>query len=87
MKKARLQQNVDSKEELIIQALNIAKNVVPNINLHYVCQQFTELKSYHSVIDLCVTASKKVDPENIGDIYYKTNESSRDGFNFYSKRF
>lgn len=86
LQKARATQNLDTKEELIIQSLNISKNVLPNINLHFICQQFTELKSYHSVIDLCVAASKKVDPENIGDIYYKSNEPSRDGFNFYNKR-
>lgn len=86
VKKAKLQQNAETKDELIAQALNIAKNVLPNINLKFICQQFTELRSYDSVVELCVAASKKIDPDCIGDLYFKNNEPSRDAFNYYKKR-
>ncbi|GJQ73093.1 Nup154 [Trypoxylus dichotomus] len=87
LKSAKTLQNIDEREELIRSALELCCTVAPNINLFEICQQFTVLKAYHAVIELCALCAKKIDPENVALHYYKKNEiGDREGYQFYSKR-
>lgn len=80
-------QNLDEKEELIRSALELCKSVSPNINLFEICQQFTILKAYHAVTELCTLCANKIDKDNIAQHYYTKSEvGDRDGYQFYSKR-
>lgn len=90
LKSAKLTANVDEKEELIVSALQLCKSVANAINLHVICSEFTALKAYHAVLDLCVSCAKKADPENAAERFYKYNASEhadRDGYHRYMKRF
>ncbi|EEZ97868.2 nuclear pore complex protein Nup154 [Tribolium castaneum] len=88
LKSSRNIQNVDEKEEMVMNALELCKSIAPNINLPGICKQFVTLKAYHAVIDLCITCAKKVDPDNIAQHFYKNDSSVADqeGRDFYHKR-
>ncbi|KAL3272939.1 hypothetical protein HHI36_014397 [Cryptolaemus montrouzieri] len=80
-------QNSDEKEDLITSALALCKSIAPNINLHEVCVQFTNLKAYKAVIDLCYTCALKIDPDRIAEHFYKQrNEADDEGFSYYCRR-
>lgn len=88
LKSSRVLQNIDEKEEMILNALELCKSIAPNINLPGICKQFASLKAYHAVIDLCLACAKKVDPDNIAHHFYKNDLSIADqeGREFYQKR-
>lgn len=62
--------------------------IVPNINLVEVCKEFTSLKAYKAVIELCSHSAKKLDPKQIAESYYNAEDNSADleGFSYYQKR-
>ncbi|XP_044758799.1 nuclear pore complex protein Nup155 [Coccinella septempunctata] len=80
-------QNSDEKEELITSALNLCKSITPNIILREVCIQFTNLKAYKAVIELCYITAMKVDPDRIAEHFYKhRDEADNEGLSYYCKR-
>ncbi|XP_050292883.1 nuclear pore complex protein Nup155 [Anthonomus grandis grandis] len=88
LKSTRSVQNTDEKEEMLVTALQLCKNIAPNVNLPEVCKQFTALKAYKAVIELCVHCGKKIDPEKIAESYFKSDEigGDQDGLNMYHRR-
>lgn len=87
LKKAKLQQNFDERSELIMTALDICKTVAPHISLHVICEQFTLLKAYQAVIELCVCCTKKKDPDHIGEHFFKNaDQSDQDAYKYYAER-
>lgn len=88
LKSARSIQNQEEQEEYIASALQLCKSVAQNINLYEICREFTFLKAYHAVTDLCVACAKKIDPDNIGVRYYKSNNqvSDQEGHHAFIKR-
>lgn len=79
--------NSDEKEELITSALNLCKSITPNLILREVCIQFTNLKAYKAVIELCYVTALKVDPDRIAEHFYKQRDEADDeGLNYYCKR-
>lgn len=85
---SKKKQNLHEKEELLYSALNLCKDVAPNLNLNVVCQKFILNEFYQGVLDLCVTCAKKTDDKNIGLYYYKSNKptNDQDGYQAYVKR-
>lgn len=87
LKSAKHVMNIDEREELLHQALGLCKNVAPNVNLPEICGQFTTLKAYQAVVDLCVTCAKKFDPEDIAVHFYKNaDQNDEDAYQFYLRR-
>ncbi|XP_018320831.1 nuclear pore complex protein Nup154 [Agrilus planipennis] len=87
LKGARTIQNKNEIEEMLCTALSICKSVAPNINLREICQQFVSLGAYNAVLDLCVDCAKKIDPDNIGEHYYKNGEQrEHEDYHLYSRR-
>nr|XP_023029758.1 nuclear pore complex protein Nup155 [Leptinotarsa decemlineata] len=88
LKAARTIQNADEKEEMLLSALQICKCISPNINMGEVCREFTSLKAYRAVIELCMHYGRMMDPEKVAENYYNTDDNSADqeGFNFYQRR-
>lgn len=82
-------ESISEKEEYVTSALQLCKSVAYNINLHEVCSAFTMLKAHSAVIDLCVSCAKKVDPDNLGECYYKSQVQGNDieGHQIYLKRY
>lgn len=82
-------ENPDVKEEYIASALQLCKSVAQNINLHEICREFTFLKAYRAVTDLCLACAQKVDPDNLGERYYKTASQTQDqeGYQAYLRRY
>lgn len=85
---AKTQQNREEREAMLQSALQLCKDIAPNMNLTAACQKFIGSQYYHAVIDLCVTCAKKIDTENIAEHYYKNNEPAEDqeGFQHYARR-
>lgn len=81
-------QNNDEKEEMLLSALQICKSIAPHVNLAEVCREFSNLKAYKAVIDLCIHCSRKIDPDKIAENFYNANDNTADqeGFGFYQKR-
>ncbi|KAL1505828.1 hypothetical protein ABEB36_005300 [Hypothenemus hampei] len=88
LKTTRTLQNVDDKEGMIISALQLCKNIAPNVNLPEVCKQFTTLKAYKAVIELCGHCARKVDPDRIANKYFHSDETGGDqeGLDMFEKR-
>ncbi|KAF7285413.1 nuclear pore complex protein Nup154 [Rhynchophorus ferrugineus] len=88
LKTTRALQNTDEKEEMLVSALQLCKNIAPNINLPEVCKQFTALKAYKAVVELCEHCAQTLDPENIGGNYYNSDDNSEDqeGYSYYQRR-
>lgn len=69
-------------------ALDICKRVAPHINLHTICDQFTSLKAYDAVIDLCVSCAKRKDPDHIGEHFFKSaDQTDQDAYKYYAERY
>lgn len=88
LKNAKTVENMNEREEYIASALQLCKNVAHNINLHEVCHEFTALKAYSAVTDLCVSCVKKLDPDDLAIRYYKNQMqgSEVEGHQIYLKR-
>lgn len=88
LKNAHSVDNINEKEEYITAALNLCKNAVHNVNLHEMCTEFTALKAYSAVIDLCVSCVKKIDPDDVAVRYYKNQMQGNEieGHQVYLKR-
>ncbi|XP_060525435.1 nuclear pore complex protein Nup155 isoform X2 [Cylas formicarius] len=88
LKSTRTVQNVDEKEEMVLSALQLCKNIVPNINLPEVYKQFTALKAYKAVVELCAHFAKKIDPDKVAENFYgnEDNAADKEGFAYYQKR-
>lgn len=88
LKSTRTIQNNDEKEEMLLSALQICKTIAPNVNLADVCKEFTNLKAYNAVIDLCAHYGKEIDPDKVAENFYNANDNTADqeGFGFYQKR-
>lgn len=88
LKNAKALENPHEKEEHVASALQLCKGVAQNINLHEVCQEFTNLKAYAAVTDLCVSCAKKLDPDDLAVKYYKNEVQGNEveGHQIYVKR-
>ncbi|KAJ8961865.1 hypothetical protein NQ318_021483 [Aromia moschata] len=88
LKSSRTIQNLDEKEELIYSALQLCKTISPHINLAEVCKEFTSLKAYKAVIELCFDCGKKIDPDKIAESFYNSddNVADQEGYNYFQKR-
>ncbi|VEN48383.1 unnamed protein product [Callosobruchus maculatus] len=87
LKATRSVQNVDEKEEMILSALQICKNIAPNVNLNEVCKEFIALKAYKGIIELCAHCAKAIDPDKTAESYYHSdNDGDQEGFAYYQKR-
>lgn len=88
LKKAKVQLNVDEKNELIMSALDICKKVAPHLNLHNICEQFTQLKAYDAVVELVMCCAKKKDPEHVGEHFFKNgDQNDQDAYKYYAERY
>lgn len=88
LKTTRTIQNTDEKEEMLNSALQLCKNIAPNVNLPEVCKQFTALKAYKAVTELCAYCAKKLDPDRIGENFYNSDDNTGDqeGYSYYQRR-
>ncbi|CAG9765140.1 unnamed protein product [Ceutorhynchus assimilis] len=88
LKTTRGIQNVDEREEKLLTALQLCKNIAPNVKLPVVCKQFTALKAYKAVIELCAYCARRIDPDNIAKSYFHSedDDADEDGLKMYHKR-
>ncbi|XP_048522615.1 nuclear pore complex protein Nup154 [Dendroctonus ponderosae] len=88
LKTTRAVQNMDEKEVMLTSALQLCKNIAPNVNLPEICKQFVSLKAYKAVIELCSHCGRKIDPDKVAENYFNSNETTgdQDGTNMYQRR-
>ncbi|ENN82825.1 hypothetical protein YQE_00808, partial [Dendroctonus ponderosae] len=78
LKTTRAVQNMDEKEVMLTSALQLCKNIAPNVNLPEICKQFVSLKAYKAVIELCSHCGRKIDPDKVAENYFNSNETTGD---------
>ncbi|KAK6639409.1 hypothetical protein RUM43_007682 [Polyplax serrata] len=80
--------HVDEKDAKLKAALDLCKEVVPQIDLAQICQQFAANQFYIGVLQICLTCAKKQDPKNIALHWYKNREPPEDleGYDAYVTR-
>nr|CAD7455399.1 unnamed protein product [Timema tahoe] len=76
-------QNKEEREEKLKEALELCKNVAPNVNLTLISQWFSSVQYYQGVLELVMVCASRVDPKNVALDFYKNNEPPEDleGFN------
>ncbi|KAJ1526290.1 hypothetical protein ONE63_009443 [Megalurothrips usitatus] len=76
--KAKAENNVDEKERLLQRALQLCKEVSPNLNLAAACSKFYSAQWYEGVLQLCVAFATKLDPKDVAVHYYRNGEPNED---------
>lgn len=74
---------------MLLQALQLYKDIAPNMNLTAACQKFMGCQFYNAILDLCITCAKKIDPENMAEHYYKSAEmveEQQDEYQLFARR-
>lgn len=85
---ARKCQNVQEREKLLRDALQLAKQIPLQLNVPIICSYFQAVHCYSAIVDLCLTAAAQKDPQGIALQYYRTGEPHEDqqGFQAYMDR-
>lgn len=80
--------NKYEKEQLLKEALQLCQEISPQLQLPAVCRLFCSVHYYEGVVDLCLSASKKRDPQDLATHYYRNGEplEDRQGLQAYASR-
>ncbi|CAH1772348.1 unnamed protein product [Owenia fusiformis] len=75
---AKLLQNKYDKDKVLKESLQLYKEVALQLDLQVVCQQYVQIRYYDAIVDLCITAANKRDPQNLALHYYRNGEPPED---------
>lgn len=78
----------EERQENLYKALQLCKDAAPDIPLANICNQFTQVKYYQGVVQLCAICASLKDPNNAALHFYMNDESVEDqeGFSAYNVR-
>uniref|UniRef100_A0A8C6MDC4 Nucleoporin 155 n=1 Tax=Nothobranchius furzeri TaxID=105023 RepID=A0A8C6MDC4_NOTFU len=71
-------QNKIDKERTLRESLQLYQQISQNIDLPLVCSQYRQVRFYEGVLELCLTAADKKDPQRLGPHFYKNGEPEED---------
>ena len=57
------------RDALLEESLQLFMEVSGQINLGAICDKYYELHFYHGLVDLCVSAAQRLDPDNRAKSY------------------
>lgn len=80
--------NQVEREKELKEALRLCKFISPHLNLGFICNLFQGVRFYHGIVDLCLCAAQRGDPQGLALHYYKNGEPKDDqqGFQAYVNR-
>uniref|UniRef100_A0AAQ5YIN2 Nuclear pore complex protein Nup155 n=1 Tax=Amphiprion ocellaris TaxID=80972 RepID=A0AAQ5YIN2_AMPOC len=71
-------QNKGDKERTLRESLRLYQQISQHTDLPLVCSQYRQVRFYEGVLELCLTAADKKDPQRLGPHFYKNGEPEED---------
>uniref|UniRef100_A0A3B3YKM1 Nuclear pore complex protein Nup155 n=1 Tax=Poecilia mexicana TaxID=48701 RepID=A0A3B3YKM1_9TELE len=71
-------QNKVEKERTLRESLQLYQQISQHTDLPLVCSQYRQVRFYEGVLELCLTAADKKDPQRLGPHFYKNGEPEED---------
>ncbi|CAF99212.1 unnamed protein product, partial [Tetraodon nigroviridis] len=71
-------QNKVDKERTLRESLQLYQQISQHTDLPLVCFQYRQVRFYEGVLELCLTAADKKDPQRLGPHFYKNGEPEED---------
>ncbi|MGH0126184.1 UNVERIFIED_CONTAM: hypothetical protein FKN15_005580 [Acipenser sinensis] len=78
LQSTRLVQNKTEKEKMLRESLRQYQQISHQTDLPHVCAQYRQVRFYEGVVELCLTAADKKDPQRLGPHFYKNGEPEED---------
>ncbi|XP_046717690.1 nuclear pore complex protein Nup155 [Silurus meridionalis] len=75
---SRLIQSKLEKERMLKESLRLYQQISNHTDLPLVCSQYRQVRFYEGVVELCLTAADKKDPQKLGPHFYKNGEPEGD---------
>ncbi|XP_046901135.1 nuclear pore complex protein Nup155 isoform X1 [Hypomesus transpacificus] len=75
---SRQVQNKADKERTLRESLRLYQQISHHTDLALVCSQYRQVRFYEGVLELCLTAAEKKDPQRLGPHFYKNGEPEED---------
>uniref|UniRef100_A0A6Q2XKF0 Nuclear pore complex protein Nup155 n=1 Tax=Esox lucius TaxID=8010 RepID=A0A6Q2XKF0_ESOLU len=75
---SRLIQTKVEKERTLRDSLQLYQQISQHTDLSLVCSQYRQVRFYEGVLELCLTAADKRDPQRLGPHFYKNGEPEED---------
>jgi len=66
------------RERMVREAVSIAKQIAGSLRLEVLVSHLTAVHAYTSVVEICLAAAAKKDPQGLALHFYKTGESPED---------
>ncbi|XP_015195862.1 nuclear pore complex protein Nup155 [Lepisosteus oculatus] len=71
-------QNKAEREKMLRESLRLYQQISHQTDLPHVCAQYRQVRFYEGVVELCLTAADKKDPQRLGPHFYKNGEPEED---------
>ncbi|XP_038589686.1 nuclear pore complex protein Nup155 [Micropterus salmoides] len=71
-------QNKADKERTLRESLRLYQQISQHTDLPLVCSQYRQVRFYEGVLELCLSAADKKDPQRLGPHFYKNGEPEDD---------
>ncbi|XP_051971626.1 nuclear pore complex protein Nup155-like isoform X1 [Xyrauchen texanus] len=78
LQSSRQIQNKLEKERTLKESLRLYQQISHHTDLPLVCSQYRQVRFYEGVVELCLTAADKKDPQKLGPHFYRNGEPDDD---------
>ncbi|XP_056593188.1 nuclear pore complex protein Nup155 isoform X1 [Triplophysa dalaica] len=78
LQSSRQIQNKLDKERTLRESLRLYQQISSHTDLPLVCSQYRQVRFYEGVVELCLTAADKKDPQKLGPHFYRNGEPEED---------
>ncbi|XP_048037305.1 nuclear pore complex protein Nup155 isoform X1 [Megalobrama amblycephala] len=78
LQSSRQIQNKLDKERTLKESLRLYQQISHHTDLPLVCSQYRQVRFYEGVVELCLTAADKKDPQKLGPHFYRNGEPEED---------
>ncbi|KAM4708363.1 nuclear pore complex protein Nup155 [Discoglossus pictus] len=78
LQRSRQVQSKLEKERMLRESLKEYQKISPQVDLSNVCAQYRQVRFYEGVVELCLTAAEKKDPQGLGLHFHKNGEPEED---------
>ncbi|MCI4388036.1 hypothetical protein PGIGA_G00080920 [Pangasianodon gigas] len=78
LQSSRQIQSKAEKERTLRESLRLYQQISNHTDLPLVCSQYRQVRFYEGVVELCLTAADKKDPQKLGPHFYKNGEPEED---------
>ncbi|XP_029434414.1 nuclear pore complex protein Nup155 isoform X2 [Rhinatrema bivittatum] len=78
LQRSRQVQNKLEKDRMLRESLKEYQKISYQVDLSNVCAQYRQVRFYEGVVELCLSAAEKKDPQGLGLHFYKNGEPEED---------